>query len=158
MAAPSGKETQELKTRAVQGVRWTSLGSGLSVLFQLLQMILLARLLSPDIFGLMAMVLVVIRICNPIVDAGLHQAVIYKQDLGRRDLSTLYWINILLGILVFLLINSLRGPVAYFFQEPELPRYIFWTSLVFLIAPWGQQFQGLLSRDLHFDKLAIFQI
>ena len=158
MASPAGKNTKELKTQAVQGIRWTSLGSGFSVLFQLAQMIILARLLAPEVFGLMAMVLVVIRICNPIVEAGLLQAVIYKQDLNQKDLSTLYWVNILLGLSVFFIVNSIRFGVADFFLEPALAPYIFWTSLVFLIGPWGQQFQGLLSRDLRFDILAIIQI
>lgn len=149
---------ESLQTQALRGVRWTALSTAGTVVLQLAQMIILARLLQPADFGLMAMVLVVIRLGNPIMQAGLGQAVIQAGQLSRSQLSTLYWLNWIAGLVVFALSWVLLPLVAAFFEEPELWRLLGWASLSFLLVPLGSQFQSLLARDLRFDRITVIHL
>lgn len=157
---PSNPSTppEQLKQQAVSGVRWTGFSSLLTSLLQLLQILILARLLSPEEFGLMAMILVVLRIGNPLVEAGLTQAVIFKQHLQTTELSTLYWTNLLLGFLTWFAVYGSAEYIASFFRTPDLIPLLRWASLAFLIGPLGQQFHALITKQLSFKIVSKIQI
>lgn len=118
----------------------------------------LARLLGPEAFGLMALVLVVTRLFQPLADAGLHQAVIFHPDLPKPILSTLFWINMLLGILLFGLVMSGAPWLAKLLGDDRLIPLFWQVSPVFLLGPAASQLLALFTRDLQFDRLAKIQI
>lgn len=143
---------------AVSGAKWTSVSAAAAGLLQLLQLVVLARLLSPADFGLMGMVLVVVGFANSYADMGVSQALIFRQDTTPDEQSSLYWLNVMTGFLLYLLIVLLTPPITGFFAQPSLGPLILLTSLVFLITPFGQQFQILLQKELIFDRLAQVEI
>lgn len=87
------------------------------------------------------------------VELGLGAAVIQKHHATARQLSTLFWINILLGILICLFMQAASPIIADYFQTKELEGKIRLLSILFLIAPIGQQSQYLMQRDLSFQLL-----
>jgi O-antigen/teichoic acid export membrane protein len=143
---------------AISGAKWTSVSAAAASLLQLVQLVVLARLLTPADFGLMGMVLVVVGFANSYADMGVSQALIFRQDTTPEEQSSLYWLNVMAGVGLYLLIVLLTPLITGFFAQPSLEPLILLTSLVFLITPFGQQFQILLQKELIFDRLAQVEI
>jgi lipopolysaccharide exporter len=143
-----------LKAQAISGGKWTAFSTVITTALQLLQLLVLARLLKPEDFGLMAMVMVVIGFAQAYADFGVSAAIIQRQDATRNQLSSLYWLNIVSGIFLFLLMWVITPLVILLFHEPRLKALVEVVSLGFLITPIGVQFQMLLQKTLRFDVLA----
>lgn len=144
-----------LKRKTVGGVKWTSISAIFSAIVQLIQIAILTRFLNKDDFGLMAMAVFVIGISGVFIDMGITNSIIHKQKINNYQLSSLFWLNIILGILIFLLVFIFSPFIASLYDSPELKGVINWTSISFLILPWGQQFAALLKKDFRFKSLAI---
>ena len=86
-----------IKERFASGVKWTTLNSVSSVLIQASQVSILARILDPQAFGLVALALVVIDFCYMFLDLGISNAIIYKEKVTSDQLSTLFWLNVILS-------------------------------------------------------------
>lgn len=139
-----------LKNKAISGVKWTTLSSIFSVTFGFFQTVILVRLLDAEDFGLMALVYVVINIATPLVEMGIGNAIIQNKEVTHRQLSTLYWLNIGLGILAFLAIIAISPWMAGFYKEPLLQYLVILVGASFLIAPLGNQYGVLFRKDLNF--------
>lgn len=139
-------------------MKWTSLSTIVNTVVQLLQYVILARLLSPDDFGLMSMLTVVIVFSQVFTDLGISSAIIYYQNLAREQLSSLYWLNIISGFLVFIVVLLVRPLIAGFYNEPRLIELLVYVAFIFLVTPFGQQFQFLLQKELLFNQLAKVEI
>lgn len=147
-----------LREKAISGVRWTSAGAAVCTLLQLLRLAVLARLLDRNSFGLMAMMMVVIGLGQVFQDVGVSNAIIQRSGSTREQLSSLYWLNVLAGFLIFGLILLVTPWVAAFYSEPRIHHLMFWAALIFLIGPVGQQFQILLQKELQFKRLALVEM
>lgn len=140
------------------GMKWTGLSSLIVTVVQLMQFAILARLLSPTDFGLMGMLMVVIVFSQVFMDMGISSALVYKQDVTKKQLSSLYWLNIFAGIIVFISIIGFSPLIAAFYKEPRLTELLMYVGLIFLISPIGQQFQFLLQKELRFNQLAKVEV
>jgi len=125
---------------------------------QFVTLAVLARLLSPSDFGLMGMIMVVIGLAQAFADMGISNAIIHRQDATRNQLSSLYWLNIIAGIIVFSVVCASAPLIVGFYHEPRLLKLLYLTAVIFLIIPFGQQFQILLQKDLRFERLAKIEI
>lgn len=143
-----------LKKLAISGVKWTSLSAGISALVQIIQVMILARFLSPSDFGLMAIVMVVIGFAQAFLDMGISNAIIHKQKISHEQLSTLYWINVLSGFSLYLVVCFLSPFLSTFYHESRLENMIKMIAIIFLIIPFGQQFFILLEKELKFNLIA----
>lgn len=147
-----------LKVQAISGVRWTTLSTIIVTVLQLIQLAILAQFLDPSAFGLMALVMVVIGFSQAFLDMGISNAIIHKQEITKDQLSTLYWVNILAGFSLFIIIAAISPLVASFYQEPELTKLIILVGLTFLIQPFGQQFMVLWQKEMRFSEIAKIDI
>jgi O-antigen/teichoic acid export membrane protein len=147
-----------LKQKAINGVKWTTLSSAVNALLQLLQLMILARFLSVHDFGLMAILMVVIGFSQIFVDFGLSKAIVYKKDISAVQLSTLYWLNILFGLVIFSMILLFTNPIANFYHEPQLEQYISLVSITVIIQSFGLQYRALFQKELKFNLLAKIDI
>jgi O-antigen/teichoic acid export membrane protein len=143
-----------LKKQAVGGVKWTAIAAIFSAVLQLVQIAVLARYLDKKDFGLMALALFVIEISQIFIDMGISNAIIHKQHVNKFQLSTLYWLNIFIGIAIYLLILLCAPFVAAFYKTPELIPVLHAIAITFLIIPFGQLYETLLRRDLKFQALS----
>lgn len=149
-AAPVGSLTQQ----AAQGMRWTTAAMIVVSVLQFAQVAVLARLLPRTDFGLMAMITVVLAFGAAYADMGLSNAIIHRRDPTRDQLSSLYWLNIFAGLGVFVAVLALSPVIAAFYREPRLVQLLPVAGLIFVISPFGQQFQALLQKNLRFRFLA----
>ncbi len=151
-------EHDDLKLQAVSGAKWSGASIAYTTVVNLVTTAILARLLSPSDFGLLGMMTVVIGLVGFLADAGVSNAIIYHQDATTEELSSLYWLNFLVGAAIFILILLSRPLAVAFFKEPRLSTYLPWLATSFLIMPIGQQFGVLLRKDLRFRTLTKIDI
>lgn len=143
-----------VKQSAVSGVKWTTLSTGLISAMEFISLTILARLLTPVDFGLMAMSMVVLGFAAAYADTGLSAVVVQRQDIGRRELSSLYWLNVFVGVAIFVLICVVSPLAVAFFHAPLLYQLMPVSAISFVVMSIGQQFSYLLEKDLRFDLLA----
>ncbi len=146
-----------LTRRAYAGAKWLSLSSLFGNGLQLLQLVVLARLLPAEDFGLMAMASVVIGLVQSYADMGMGNVVIHRQDATERQLSSLYWLNVLIGIAAFCLAQMAAPWLAELWHTPALIGVLRWSAVIFLLEPLGQQLRLRLEKHLYFGKLAAIE-
>ena len=105
-----------LREQTAQGAKWTSTSTVVTILLNFIQMAVLAHLLNPSDFGLMSMVLIVVWFGQIFSDMGISNAIIYRQDTTDKQLSSLYWFNVVAGLIVFLFVLAL-GPLIVSFYH-----------------------------------------
>lgn len=143
-----------LKAQALGGVKWTTLSMIVVTVTQLLQLMILARFLSPAEFGLMAIMMVVIGFSRAFMDMGISNAIIHRQQISHTQLSSLYWLNIFSGFVLFGIVILLAPFIAGFYEEPGLVEPLFWLSSVFIIVAIGNQYRILCQKELQFNLMA----
>jgi len=117
--------------------------------------VILARLLEPKSFGLLAMAAVVINFMDVFLRQGLGQAIVQRKDLEPGHLDTAFWINVgSAGLLAFLAFAG-AGLCAALFREPDLAPVVRWLSVGLLIGGLNATPQAILARDMAFKSLAI---
>lgn len=117
--------------------------------------LVLARLLTPRDFGLFGMALVVTALADQLRTMGLSQATIQSRDLGEGQLSTMFWLNALMGAALMAAVGLSAPLVARFFSEPELTWVLGVLSVQFLMSGLSIQHSALLTRQLRFRSLAL---
>jgi len=147
-----------LKQKTLNGVKWTSFSSIVIAILQLAQVSILARYLAPSDFGLMAIVSVVIGFSALFMDMGISSAIIHKQDISHKQLSSLYWLNIFAGVVLFFIVYFSASMVAQFYNEIEIIPLIQLLAITFFISAIGNQYRILNQKRLLFNRLAKVEI
>lgn len=122
---------------------------------KLIVQIILARLLAPDVFGVVALVMVFTEILQVFVDSGLGNALIQKKDADDLDFSTVFYFNLILCIVLYVVIYSLApfiDNVIYGGAYENLTNYIRVLSLVIVVAGIKNVQQAYVSRTMQFKK------
>lgn len=122
-----------LKAKTVRGTIWSGIdsiaGQGITFLVGLV----LARLLSPQEYGLIGYITIIVAILNSIVDSGFSNALIRKKDAGEIDYNTTFIFNLVLSLLMAGVMIVTAGPISRFFNEPELVPLIRVMSAIVVI-------------------------
>ncbi len=113
----------------------------------------LARLLAPSDFGLMGMLTAVIGFAGMLADLGLSAAVIHKQDMTREQFSTIFYLNVLIGLILTGACFLFSTVVASFFRQEALAGLMRLVSPIFAISGLSQSFDPLLQKNLDFKIL-----
>ncbi len=119
---------------------------------------ILARLLTPKDFGLIAMANVIIGFAILFKDLGLSTATIQKQKVSHAQSSTLFWINSAASIVIMLVIVFLAPTIARFYEQPRLTWVMLAMASVFIFSGLTVQQQALLKRQMRFGRLALIEI
>lgn len=109
-----------LKDKTVKGVGWSAMENVTKIGVTFVVSIVLARLLSPEEYGLIGILTIFIAIFNAIVDSGFTNALIRKQDATDVDYSTVFYINLVLSFILAVILFCCASPIAIFFERPEL--------------------------------------
>ncbi len=147
-----------LRSKAFSAGRWTTASLLLRALFQFAQTIVLARLLTPEDFGLMAVVIAVYGVLFLVIDLGLSNALIHFPDPSARVLSSLYWLNLLGALVMMLVLIGIAWPVALIYKKAELLPALLVMSLAMPLSALGQQFRVLAEKNLRFNALAVIEV
>ena len=147
-----------LKIQAIAGVKWTGFSIICIGAFQIISQAVLGRYLATSDFGLMAMVITIIGFAQAFADMGIGNSIISKLNPSPQELSSLYWLSIILGIVFFITLWVLAPLAVLYYREPRLCELIRVLSFVFLITPIGRQFRVLLQKELFFKAIAKIEV
>ena len=125
---------------------------------RLVSLMVLARLLSPKDFGLVGMVTVVTGIFSLFKDAGLSMVTIQRPTITHRQLSTLFWLNVLVGVVLAVLTVAIGPALARFYDEPRLTAVASVMAAAFVLNAAGVQHSALLQRQMRFVMLAAIEV
>ena len=145
----------DLKGRSVRGGVLTLTSQGAQFVMQSIATVVLARLLTPADFGLVAMVTAITGLGQAFADLGLSEATIQHPEISHNQVSTLFWINVAIGLGAYVDYGALAPVLAWFYQEPRLKDITLLVSLTFLIGGLRVQHDALLRRQMRFSSLAI---
>jgi len=144
---------QDLGGRAVRGGVITMLAQVGKFGFQIINMAVLARLLSPDDFGLVGMVTSLVGFLTIFKDLGLSAATIQRPEITHAQVSTLFWVNTGFGLLLAVLTLAAAPLVTSFYHEPRLFIVTCTLAAGFVISGLSVQHQALLRRQMHFATI-----
>ncbi|MHC4590197.1 MAG: lipopolysaccharide biosynthesis protein [Planctomycetota bacterium] len=144
----------DLKSRSVRGSAAMVLSEGSRFLIRMLGVAVLARLLTPADFGLLAMVATFTRLIEIFRDLGLATATIQRTDLSQDQVSYLFWVNVAVGVGSTALAAALAPVAAWFYGEPDLTGITIVLATAFLFGGVSVQHQALLRRQMKFSALA----
>jgi O-antigen/teichoic acid export membrane protein len=145
----------DLKGRSVRGGLATVAGQAAQFVLQMSSAIALARLLTPADFGLVAMVTSVSALARVVADGGLSWATIQRDEINHDQVSTLFWVNVVIGLLLMLLVVALGPVLAWFYGDPRLTRIAIVASLTFPLGGLMAQHDALLKRQMRYKSVAI---
>ncbi len=143
-----------LKTKGINAAKWSTLATAVSAIVQLAQVVTVSRMLSPEAYGLVSMIMVVVMVAIAMSDFGISNAIIHRQNVTKNELSSLYILNLAAGAGLAAIVWLLAPLAALYYREPELLGPMRWMALLCFFPAIGQQFQVLFQKELRFEYLA----
>lgn len=145
-------ELSELKSAGLKGAFWNFLTTIIGQLRGFIVSIVLARLLLPEDFGVVAVALVFNGIIDSLIDFGFSNAVVQKKEVSQLQKSTIFYVNVGLGLSFTLILFFCSPLMADYFQMPILNQVVRFTSLSFVIASFATLQTSLFQKDLDFKS------
>ncbi|XNM70968.1 MOP flippase family protein [Escherichia coli] len=142
-----------LREKTINGAKWSAMATVVIIGLGLAQMTVLARLFDAHQFGLLTVSLVIIALADTLSDFGIANSIIQRKEISQLELTTLYWLNVGLGVAVFAAVYLLSDTIANLLHNPDLAPLIKTLSLAFVVIPHGQQFRALMQKELEFNKI-----
>ncbi len=147
-----------LKEKTLKGVFWAfSQQLGVQVINFCVQ-IILARLLMPEDFGLIAMIQIFIAIGQTLMDGGMTSSLIRTKNVGQRDYSTVFYVNLFTSLLIYLILFLSAPTISIFFDQPVLTKIVRVLTLSFVIQALIGVQTTVLTRELKFKLLMLMQL
>jgi len=149
---------EDLRQRAIRGGFAKVCSQGTTFTLRVGSLMVLARLLDPKDFGLVGMVTAFTGVLSLFRDFGLSSATVQRVKVTEEQISTLFWINVLVGSILCLFLMAISPVVALFYHEPRL----LWVTVVlatgFLFNAIGVQHSAMLQREMRFTALALAEV
>jgi len=146
------------KNKAINGAKWTSISTVFGAVLQFVQVAILARLLHPSEFGLVSISTLVINFLSIFAHFGFANSIIHKQESDVRNLSTMYFFNIITGFILLLVIYFGAPLLMLYYKEQQLVSVLRISAFYFPIVFFGQIYNILLEKELKFKWIAITDI
>lgn len=150
---PSKKKGEQIGARAASGARWSMLGQFSRFGSQILSVIILARILTPEDYGLFSVVVAIVGFATLIGDFGLSSAAIQAKEISNQQKSNLLWINGLIGLISAVALILLARPLGDFFDHPMVTPISYVMAINFILVSLTTQFLANITRALKFKLL-----
>ena len=141
---------QGLKDKTVKGVSWSLIDNIANKGISFLVGLILARLLSPEEYGLIGIVMIFISVFDSIVDSGFSNALIRKHNADDTDFNTVFWSNMALSIVLCVVLFCCAGPIAHFFKMEQLKPLTKVMSSIIIINAFAIIQRTLLVKRIDF--------
>ena len=151
-------QAESLGHHAVRGGLATLSSQFAKFLVQTGATIILARLLTPKDFGILAMILAVTAFLGPFRDVGLSTATIQRAEIMQDQVSNLFWINTGVGAVLSIFLAVAAPLIAFFYGQPTLTLIIIIFSVKFLMEGLAIQHLALIQRRMRFGSLALLEV
>ena len=139
-----------LKQKTISGLIWSFIDNFSKIGIEFIIGIILARILSPKEFGLIGMITVFIAISQAFIDSGFSNSLIRKKDCNQKDYSTVFYFNLVVGVVFYILLYFLAIPISNFFKEPKLIDIIRVLGVVLIISSLSLIQKAILTKRVDF--------
>ena len=141
---------ESLKKKSIRGISWSLADNIANAGITFLIGLILARILSPDDFGIIGIITIIISFSNTLIDSGISSALIRKLKISETDLNTAFFFNLILSVILYSTLYILSDSVARFFQIFELGPLTRWMGLVIIINAFGIVHKTILVSNVDF--------
>lgn len=141
-----------------RSIAWATIGQYGSLAVSFAAMLVMARMLTPAEFGIVALGTAILGIAEAVRELAGGGFIITERELTAEKIRTTTTINLLVTLAVVALLLALAPPLAAFFDAPDLAPYLSVATLGYALGPVVYPQQALLGRDMSFDKLAIVSV
>lgn len=156
--AVTEREPVSLTEKTISGATWATVSIAGQRILSLTSTIILARKLHPSAYGLLGMATVLIGFVNIFKDLGTSSALIQRKEVTDELTSSIFWLNLLFGLVAVAVIIGLAPLAALFYHEPQVRRIMSVLSASFFISSLSIVPQTLLTREMAFKKLACIEL
>lgn len=147
-----------LKSKTINGLIWSFVERFGYLFLQFITNLILARILTPSEFGLIGMMMVFVALSLTFIDGGFGAALIQKEKPNNNDYSTVFYINIIIAITLYLLLFVFSNKIASFFSQSQLSLLLKVLGSILLIDSIGIVQNNILIKNISFKKIAIIKI
>jgi len=149
---------ENLKQKAVRGGAARLFGHGASLVLRLGSTVVLARLLDPGDFGLVAMITVITGFFGLFLSSGLNAALVQSASITQQQMSALFWISLVIGVLLSALCVAVAPLLEMLYGDPRITAAALALAPVFLLTATGLQHVAILQRQLRYITLTVIEI
>lgn len=143
---------ESIKGKAVFGFIWRFLQNAGTQIVSFIISILLARVLMPEDYGLVAMITVFTGIAMVFINTGFSSAIVQRKNLTEEETSTVFYFSIGMGIVIYGILYFCAPLIAKFYSEPKLVTMLRVTSLIVVIGSLYSVPQAIINRRMQFKK------
>lgn len=148
----------EIKQRVINGSIWTIFSNISTNSVSFAVTVVLARLLTPEDFGIVAISAVFVGIVTLFQDLGMGSAIIQRQNIDDDYLSTSFSVSLLSGVAIAIVLAAVSPLVAYFYGKEVLKYILLFSTIGFILSPFTSIHTTLLTKGMEFRKLALVNI
>lgn len=149
---------KDLKKRSIRGGAVTLSTQAVLFVVQIVSTMVLARLLTPEDYGMIAMVVSITGFASVFSDLGLSTATIQQSSINQSQVSNLFWINAAIGLAVTVIVAGISPIVAWFYKTPQLLWITVALSFNFFLTGLTVQHKAVLNRQMRFLTIAKVKI
>lgn len=142
--------SESLKSKAVHGAKWSFIDNIANLGVTFLVGLVLARLLTPAEYGIIAMIAIFIAISTSIIDSGFSNALIRKVRIERIDYNTVFYFNLVVSITLYIILYAAAPSISVFFKESVLEDVLRVLGWVLVINAFGIIPRTILVRNIDF--------
>jgi len=146
-----------LKQKVFFGTKWLAFTNIFRQALQIISLILFARFLTPDDFGIYSILMIFVGFLGMFTDMGTSAALIHVQKPSDKLLSSVFSFNVFTGLMLFIVLTLLAVPVSEFFESPEVKELLPIIAINFIIASFGVVQKALYEKSMNFKSITIFE-
>ncbi|OAV66961.1 Lipopolysaccharide biosynthesis protein wzxC [Bacteroidales bacterium Barb6XT] len=147
-----------LKQKTAKGLFWGGLSNGIQQVIGAVFGIVIARILSPDDYGLVGMLAIFTAIANTILESGFTAALVNKKEIRHEDYNAVFWFNLIAGIAMYILLFFAAPLIARFYGKPELTNLSRLLFFSFLIGSTGVAHFAVMYKKMMVKERAMIDI
>ena len=140
------------ETSQLKAIIWSAMERFSTQGLQVLLSIIIARMVAPSCYGLVAMLNIFLAIGQSLIDSGFTSALIQKKDCKDEDYSTVFWFNLLVSIILYAIIFLCSPFIAAFYNQPELESITKFTTFIFIINAFAIVQRAKLTKKMDFKS------
>ncbi|WP_413725040.1 lipopolysaccharide biosynthesis protein [Sodalis sp. RH16] len=142
----------------LSNAKWNMSSQLFKVMVQAINIIYLAKIIPPSEYGLMAMALVIFNLGVLLRDLGTSAVIIQRKELTNSLINTVFWLNLLMGIGLALIITVSAPFIASLYHQPKLTNVLMLLSITFPLSSCASAHLALLERESQFKKVSVIEI
>lgn len=150
--------SESLRRKSVRGAFFMATAGGIEFAVRLAATLILARILAPEDFGLVAMVMAITSLVESVKDLGLGTATVQRKDITHREISSLFWINVTVGGILALVFLAISPAISWFYGDGRLIAITLPLATTLLWGGMAVQHEALLNRQMKQGPLAFIRL